>query len=135
MFGETMNLDEKYLIKKTKNNTLLINKFDSDIIYKFDGVGKIIIDNINNGKTETIKILRKHYKVETKILENDYDDFINELKILDKSNILTEELTYSDLNVLLESNEVTNCMIEITNRCQFKCDHCYVDKSKKNDNR
>ena len=35
---------------------LLINKFDSDIIYKFDGVGKIIIDNINNGKTETIKI-------------------------------------------------------------------------------
>lgn len=133
MFGETMNLDEKYLIKKTKNNTLLINKFDSDIIYKFDGVGKIIIDNINNGKTETIKILRKHYKVETKILENDYDDFINELKILDKSNILTEELTYSDLNVLLESNEVTNCMIEITNRCQFKCDHCYVDKSKKND--
>ena len=96
MFGETMNLDEKYLIKKTKNNTLLINKFDSDIIYKFDGVGKIIIDNINNGKTETIKILRKHYKVETKILENDYDDFINELKILDKSNILTEELTYSD---------------------------------------
>ena len=96
MFGETMNLDEKYLIKKTKNNTLLINKFDSDIIYKLDGVGKIIIDNINNGKTETIKILRKHYKVETKILENDYDDFINELKILDKSNILTEELTYSD---------------------------------------
>ena len=128
-----MNLKENYLIKKTNKSTVLISKFDSNIIFKFDGVGKIIVDNIDLGKNETIKLLKKIYKTETEILENDYDIFIKELKALEDSNPLTEKITNNDFNELLESKEITNCMIEITNRCQFKCDHCYVDKNRKND--
>ena len=52
-----MNLKSKYLIKKNANNTLLISKSDSNKIYKFDGVGKIILDNIDIPRDEVIKML------------------------------------------------------------------------------
>ena len=66
-----MNLKSKYLIKKNANNTLLISKSDSNKIYKFDGVGKIILDNIDIPRDEVIKMLNQQYGVEIETLEND----------------------------------------------------------------
>lgn len=128
-----MNLEDKYFIKKTTKNTILVNKFDSNKIYKFDGVGKIILDNICESKDKVIKMLSKKYQIEKKILENDYDEFIKNIKDLDKIEIPIEEVTNTNLNELLDSKEITSCVIEITNRCQFMCDHCYVAKSIKKD--
>lgn len=126
-----MNLKSKYLIKKNANNTLLISKSDSNKIYKFDGVGKIILDNIDIPRDEVIKMLNQQYGVEIETLENDYDDFLQELNTLEELDLSVEKVTGTDLNNLLESKEITSCMVEITNRCQFRCDHCYVDKSQK----
>lgn len=128
-----MNLKSKYLIKKNANNTLLISKSDSNKIYKFDGVGKIILDNIDIPRDEVIKMLNQQYGVEIETLENDYDDFLQELNTLEELDLSVEKVTGTDLNNLLESKEITSCMVEITNRCQFRCDHCYVDKSQKKD--
>lgn len=128
-----MNLENKYFVKKTAKNTILISKFDSNKIYKFNGVGKVIVDNIFESKDKVIKILSKKYQIETRILENDYDEFIKDLKKLDKIEIPVEEVTNSDFNALLDSKKITSCVIEITNRCQFMCDHCYVTKSSKKD--
>jgi MoaA/NifB/PqqE/SkfB family radical SAM enzyme len=36
-----------------------------------------------------------------------------------------------DLYDILNSNKIKSCSIEITNTCSFKCDHCYVEKSRK----
>lgn len=39
------------------------------------------------------------------------------------------EISYSQLMTLLNSKVLNECTIEITNACQFRCDHCYVEKS------
>ena len=41
----------------------------------------------------------------------------------------TKEIYMEDLLNLMDSNILRDCMIEITNKCPFLCDHCYVDNA------
>lgn len=124
-----MILEDRYLIKKNKNNTLLISKNNSNNIYKFDGVSKIIIDNYSKGKDEVINIIYKKYKIDKTIIEKDYYEFINELSKLDNSVLVTETITESEFEKLFNEKTLKSCTIEITNACPCKCDHCYVKKN------
>ena len=77
-----VDINSKYIIRKNQNNTILIDiKNNSDTIL-FDGVGKIIIDNISQKKEKVVKLITKKYsKVEINIIEKDYDEFIDKLII------------------------------------------------------
>lgn len=77
-----VDINSKYIIRKNQNNTILIDiKNNSDTIL-FDGVGKVIIDNISQKKEKVVKLITKKYsKVEINIIEKDYDEFIDKLII------------------------------------------------------
>lgn len=42
-----------------------------------------------------------------------------------------EKIDISALMELMNSKILQDCMIEITNTCSFRCDHCYIENSKK----
>ena len=116
----------KYIVKKNKKNTILINKYDSNELYLFEGVSKIIIDNINLTKNEVIDIICSRYNVSKNTASFDYDEFIESLQKLDE--LKEKKVNENDLNEIFSSNFINQCSIEITNICPFKCDHCYVPK-------
>lgn len=43
-----------------------------------------------------------------------------------------KEIAYDELlqHFDIASNTINNCAIEITNACNFKCDHCYIEKER-----
>lgn len=122
-----MKIDKKYIIKKNKSNTILINKYDTDEIYLFDKVSKIIIDNIDKDENYVVNLIIEKYNVDYKIALNDYRFFIKSINNF--TNIETNKISSSKLNSLLNSNNIKECTIEITNVCPFKCDHCYLPKN------
>lgn len=116
-----------YIIKKNKDNTILISKHDSNDIYLFEGTSKIILDNMDLPKDKIISLLCLKYKIDEDIVSKDYDNFINSLNELKKSK--EKEVTDSDLDKFFSTKTFNHFTIEITNICPFRCDHCYVPKT------
>lgn len=81
-------INDIYLIKETDGCIILINTKDNNEIYKFDGVSKVIIENIGLEKQKIIDKICSKFSVSSSIISIDYDNFINELLNL---NILVNE--------------------------------------------
>lgn len=97
---------------------------ESDTVYEFEGVSKIIIDNINENYSKILSLLQKKYKtIEHEKLKEDFDNFLFELN---KLGIKRENIK----NIIISKNieKLTNASIEIINNCPFKCQHCYISK-------
>ena len=114
-----------YVIRQYIDKTIVINIKEAEEIYEFSDVSKIIIDNINN-KNLTLKLLKNKYKnISKDIIENDYNNFINQLNDL--------KITPNNIEKKIISNNIysiKNATIEIINTCPFKCDHCFVSNKK-----
>lgn len=72
-------ISTKYSIRKEKDYILLINTYDSKDIYLFDGVSKIIIDNLNKPISDIVKSIKLKYNVSSVRAESDINSFIKEL--------------------------------------------------------
>ena len=120
---------DKYIIKKNKDSTVLINKYDSNEMYFFDGTAKLILDNISLPKKNVIKIICNIYNVSENIASDDYDSFIKSLHEL--NNVEEKEVEPQQVDKIFSSGIIKMCTIEITNVCPFRCNHCYVPKTKK----
>lgn len=122
-------IENKFLIIKNTDNTLLINKQDSKDIYLFKGTTKDIIDNIDRSKKEVIKFLTNKYNVDKNKLIQDYDNFLVELFDLSKSEVESLVCSNVELKQLIGNSRLNNVVVEITNNCPFKCSHCYIDST------
>lgn len=127
-----MNFNQKYLIIKNKNETIFISKQDNKKVYLFNGMSKIIVDNVDKTIDEIVLILNNIYKINHEKLKKDVDFFLNQLKELSNSENKTLDVSLEDYNRLLNNKIINHVTIEITNICPFKCKHCYVDKKTNN---
>lgn len=124
-------IENKFLIIKNINNTILINKKNSKDIYLFEGTAKDIIDNIEKSKKEVIEILTNKYTIDEDKLICDYDTFLVELSNLSSSKFESLVCSSADLKKFMGNSRLNNVVVEITNSCPFKCSHCYIDDSSK----
>lgn len=122
-----MIISNKYIIKKNKTNTILINKHDTSEIYLFDNVAKLIIDNIEKEDKKVISLIQQKYNVDIKTATNDYKSFVKSLN--DLTNAKKEVVKASKIDDLLNAKSIKECTIEITDICPFNCDHCYLPKT------
>lgn len=109
---------------ETITNVIDINK--GYIKYQFTGVSKYIFDNLKKDKDEMInELINKYNQIDRNIIINDYNEFINELSEIGiyKHNFKPKNIFRISENY---SNKIKYCVIEITNKCCFFCDHCYI---------
>ncbi|MBP3634913.1 MAG: radical SAM protein [Bacilli bacterium] len=115
-----------FVIRQGEEITFAINIKESETIYEFDGVSKIIFDNMDKDWKYISNILKDKYNnVSEKEMEDDYINFINELKLL---RITSDNIENIIINI--ENCDIKNASVEIINSCPFKCDHCYVSNKK-----
>lgn len=109
------------------NELIILNEIENSEI-GLDGITKSEFEDVLNGN-KLLKLL------EDIKIKND-DESINRLKdfnaliyvLLDQKIIEPDnEYDYLDKKIWVKS-----CLIELTDGCNFRCPHCYVDKSKYN---
>ena len=115
-------MNKDFIIIVGHKTTKIIDIRKDNCVYEFDSVSKIIVDNLDKEEDEIVNIIIKEYPNISKInIINDYKDFIEELNQIG----ITKE---TSKKVIVKNNDanISYCVIEITNKCCFKCDHCYI---------
>jgi radical SAM protein with 4Fe4S-binding SPASM domain len=115
---------ESFLVYKNYEKVMKMNK-TSIIMFQVHSLGL--------SKKDCISKLMSIFNIEKSMLIHDYDEFVKLLNNFEKGNF--DSLSQHNYNIFdeitlqnrLERN-ILNATFELTNICNFKCKHCYVDK-------
>ena len=127
-----MNLciNNNYAIKYSSKDIYIYKKKNCFKKFELNAVGYVILMLINKGLP--IEKIVEHIANQTgqpiELINDDVLFFID--SCIKKGFLIQSEKKSKLIGNFTKDTKLQNCQFEIINTCMFKCEHCFVDKTK-----